>query len=183
MSLRRVVLALAVLFLFVGVASAQIIPTGALSCAVSASAPSLRAESKAELTGDLLIQCSGGNTPPIPTNQVPGVDITVSYGTPIMSRQGTDGSGNVVTDALLLIDDPQSLTAAQAVAPGYGASAPLVVCLPIVYPPSGGYGSTENPACLTYGNNLVNGYYVATNSSAGGTAAANAYPGVLTGAN
>jgi len=100
-----------------------------------------------------------------------------------MSRQGTDGSGNVVTDALLLIDDPQSLTAAQAVAPGYGASAPLVVCLPIVYPPSGGYGSTENPACLTYGNNLVNGYYVATNSSAGGTAAANAYPGVLTGAN
>src|ERR1017187_3123904 len=79
MSLRRVVLALAVLSLFVGVVSAQIIPVGALNCAVSASAPSLRAESKTELTGDLLIQCSGGNSPSIPTNPVPGVDITVSY--------------------------------------------------------------------------------------------------------
>lgn len=185
MNLRRVIFALAVLSLFVGMASAQTIQVGALNCTIQASNPNLRAESKFELAGDVLVQCSGGNPPAVQTNQVPAVDITVNYGVPVVSRQAANAASNATyTDALLLIDDPQSTTS--PVAPGYGSGGAISVCTPSLPGPG---GSSGNPACSTFsyytpGNpSATNGYYVGASTAAGGTTSANAYQGVLTSAN
>ncbi|HUP04541.1 MAG TPA: hypothetical protein VMU19_11165, partial [Bryobacteraceae bacterium] len=127
MSLRRVVLALTVLCLFAGLASAQLQQTTPLTCTVSASSsPALRAESTHELVGDVLIQCTGGAAPGNPaTTQVPAVDVTVNYGTAITSRQATS-AGVTYSDAALVIDDANSTTT--PLVANYGPGAALTVC-------------------------------------------------------
>jgi len=182
MSLRRVVFALAVLSLFVGLASAQINQNQQLSCTVSSSSqPALRAESTHELVGDVLIQCSGGTQPPNPaTTQVPVVDITVAYGTAITSRAGSSqsvgGTNYTPLDAALVIDDANSIAPANALAAGYGPGAGLVPCLAAPNP-----GQTAPAAtCKTF-SQLIGGYYVADSTGASGGNAANVYQGYLTG--
>jgi len=178
MSLRRVVFALAVLCLFVGLASAQVQISTPLTCTVSSLTPTLRAESTHELVGDVLIQCTGGTAFGNPTlNQVPAVDITVNYGTAITSRTGATFSANnnttyTPTDTALVIDDPNS-TATPLVA-NYGPGALLVDCNTL---PAAG---SSSPACNTY-QQLINGYYVSDISGLGGGTSANVYQGYLTG--
>lgn len=183
MSLRRVVFALAVLCLFVGVASAQFTTSQQLSCTVtSSSQPTLRSESLHELVGDVLIQCTGGTAPAPTTNQVPAVDITVSYGTTIASRQNPVTVSSVTTtysDIAMVIDDPNSLAGANALVSGYGPSAPLIPCTAAIV------ANASSPACATW-DEAVSGYYVSSNAASAGAAGAatpapNVYPGIITG--
>jgi hypothetical protein len=128
------------------------------------------------LVGDVLIQCTGGAQPNPATAQVPGVDITVTYSSPLTSRQASAGTPAVVSsDIALVIDDPNSTSSPLVV--GYGPNAPLTACGVIA---AAGGGATEAPACPTF-DFLSGGYYVSASTAAGGTTAANVYQGIITG--
>ena len=108
---RKFFLASALLTITAGLASAQVIIVNPLtppSCvAQAAGTPSIRAEGVAELTGDVLIICSGGT--PTPFNQnLPQVNIQV-FSSPsinITSRILSSGTLNEFTEALLFVDEP-----------------------------------------------------------------------------
>ncbi len=123
-SFRKVILALAVLALFTGLASAQVnsgsggSAGGQLQCAVinTGNPTQVRAEGYAELLGDIVIQCTGGN----PAAGVQLANITVALnGTTVTSRTFNTG----LSEALLLIDEP----GAGAIV-GPGGSLPQVLC-------------------------------------------------------
>jgi len=101
---RRWILAFAALVLVLGSA----VPASAqhgLVCTASASVtPTLRHEGFTELTGDILLNCTGapGATSTPPGTPIPQADISVSLSAPVTSRIL---SGNA-TEALLLVDDP-----------------------------------------------------------------------------
>jgi len=122
---RRWILALAVLALFAGLASAQVGGVGSnnqFTCATNVSSvPVLRAEGLTEQTGDITITCTGGNPVAI-GSQIPTVNITVILAAQITSRLL---SGNV-SEALLLIDEPGSTSPAPVA--GFGPGAPQRVC-------------------------------------------------------
>jgi hypothetical protein len=108
LDLRKLFLAIGMLALLSVSAFAQNAP---LSCvAQAAGTPSLRAEGVAELTGDVVVICSGG-VPYAYNAQLPQVNIQV-FSTPsinITSRILAGGSGpgvNAFSEALLFIDDP-----------------------------------------------------------------------------
>ncbi len=110
-SFRRSILALTVLALFAGLASAQInngggSTTGALNCTLTSIPTTLRAEGATETTGDLQITCSGGLAP-VPGATVPTATIAVNYSAPITSRL-LSSSG--ASEAVLLIDEPGNPT-------------------------------------------------------------------------
>jgi len=105
---RRWILAFAALVLVLGSA----VPAGAqvnhgIVCNASASVtPNLRHEGYTELVGDILLTCTGATgATPIPSGSpIPQADIQVTVtGAPVTSRilSGT------VTEALLVVDDPQ----------------------------------------------------------------------------
>lgn len=101
---RRWFLALATLALILGSvapASAQLAVVCNASAAVT---PTLRHEGFTELTGDILLTCTGapGAHPTPAGTPIPQANITVSLSAPVTSRILT-GS---VTEALLLVDDP-----------------------------------------------------------------------------
>jgi len=127
---RRWITALAVLALFAGLASAQIggggTSGGPLSCqATVAVPPQLRAEGLTELIGDIVITCTGGTATAV-GQPIPTANFTVSLGTNVTSRiLGNNGSGSS-SEALLLIDEPGS--ALPSPVPGYGPSAPQLLC-------------------------------------------------------
>jgi hypothetical protein len=115
---RRVITALAVLALFVGLASAQVNPGGAgqqLTCATNVTVtPQLRGEGFTEQTGDITITCTGGSVPVL-GNSLPLVNITVFYNTTVTSRllpisqtANTIQNSSATSEALLLIDEPGS---------------------------------------------------------------------------
>jgi len=127
---RRWITALAVLALFVGLASAQVLTpgsggTGPLACTASVTVPpALRAEGMTELIGDIVINCSGGAALAAGT-AIPTANITVSLATNVTSRilNNLGGSGS---EALLLIDEPG--TALASAIAGFGPSAPQTLC-------------------------------------------------------
>jgi hypothetical protein len=129
---RRWILALAVLALFTGLASAQVgTGTGAnaqFTCAASVTAvPQLRAEGMTETTGDIIITCIGGN--PVPAgSQIPIVNISVFLNTQVTSRlvSGSPTGGPGVSEALLMIDEPGSTNT--PLVTGFGPQAPQRVC-------------------------------------------------------
>ena len=99
---RRVVTVLAVLTLFVGLASAQ----NQLTCSTNVSVtPQLRGEGYTEETGDFTITCTGGQALAV-GSAVPQVNLTIFYNTTVTSRLLGTGTTNVPTEALLLIDEP-----------------------------------------------------------------------------
>jgi hypothetical protein len=121
MNFRRCITALAVLALFAGLASAQILSstagTGPFQCTASVAVPPvLRAEGLTELVGDIVLTCTGGPTPVPSTTPIPTANITVSFGTTVTSRllnYNTSSTPSSVTspntsEALLMIDEPQS---------------------------------------------------------------------------
>jgi len=101
---RRWILAFAALVLVLGSA----VPASAqhgLNCTASAAVtPTLRHEGFTELTGDILLNCTGapGATSTPPGTPIPQADISVSLSAPVTSRIL---SGNA-TEALFLVDDP-----------------------------------------------------------------------------
>ena len=107
---RRVILALAVLTLLAGFASAQV-NTGVpqLTCATQvAVTPLLRGEGYTEMTGDITISCTGGTQGPVGSS-IPLVNIAVFYNTIVTSRLiGTTTNAFLPNEALLLLDEPGS---------------------------------------------------------------------------
>jgi len=172
---RRWFIALAVLCLAAGFASAQIgsytnpaIPAGPLSCTANAAGtPQLRSEGYTELVGDVLIQCSGGITY-APGSAIPSTNITL-YVTPnvaITSRLSSSSTG--FSDVLLLVDDPGS-TLPTGAGGAYGPRSPQILCTQVT---TGG--------CPAFaGTDTTGGYTVAVSASGGTTNAANVYQGVL----
>uniref|UniRef100_Q02BD5 Conserved repeat domain n=1 Tax=Solibacter usitatus (strain Ellin6076) TaxID=234267 RepID=Q02BD5_SOLUE len=104
--------------------------------------PTLRGEGYAELTGDIVLNCTGGTTPPL-GSFVPQVNITVFYNTAVTSRLlPITGVSNNTSESLLIIDEPGS--GPPSVAPGFGPSAaqslcatPLQGCVEYVSQPTG----------------------------------------------
>ena len=133
-SFRRCITALAVLALFVGLAGAQIgIPNGPgnspLVCTGNAAVnPQLRGEGFTELTGDIVITCTGGQPQPN-LGLIPAANITVFVqgSTAITSRLlSTSNTLPQASEALLLIDDPGANLPGPAA--GFGSSAVQVPC-------------------------------------------------------
>jgi len=125
---RRWITALAVLVLFAGLVSAQ---TGGAAggqqmiCnSVAQVTPTLRAEGVTELVGDIVITCSGGS-PITAGNQIPQANLTVGL-TGVTAVTSRLASGNGASEALLLIDEPNS--GLQPVVAGFGPAAPFSVC-------------------------------------------------------
>jgi len=123
MNFRKWILALTVLALFAGLASAQVSGTGSgapLSCVSNvANPPQLRSEGYTELTGDITLNCSGGVLPTYGT-QIPTANITVYLNGTVTSRLLSTSGG--ASEAMLLIDEPGSgLT-------GYGPTVPVTMC-------------------------------------------------------
>jgi len=123
---RRWLIALAVLALFTGLASAQVGPGGGASsfaCSTTNAAvtPQGRGEGTTELLGDIVVACTGGTNP---TNGalIPFANVTVFVNTQVTSRLlGTNNTSNA-SEALLLIDEPGSgLT-------GYGPAQAQILC-------------------------------------------------------
>jgi hypothetical protein len=172
---RRVITALAVLALFVGLASAQVGTTGQsqLTCNTNVTVtPALRGEGYTEQTGDITITCTGG-APISPGSVVPLVNFTIFYNTIVTSRLLPVTSGQTVSnasEALLLIDEPGSGL------PGYGPSLPQALC---TTPATGCAASVGNVPGTTY-NTTVDGY-PGTGGVTSATPAKNVYQGVVNG--
>jgi hypothetical protein len=122
-SFRRIVLAIAMLALFVGLASAQVSTSGGsgggnLVCTANVANPTqARAEGHTELLGDIVIACTGGSLV-APGTAVPVANFTVTLAnTYVTSRQLSNG----VSEALLLIDEPNAPA-------GAGSGFPMVTC-------------------------------------------------------
>jgi hypothetical protein len=171
---RRVITALAVLALFVGLAGAQVNPGQTqLTCATNVTVPpQLRGEGYTEQTGDITITCSGGAVI-APGGNVPLVNIAVTYTAPVTSRllpQTSPQANNNISEALLLVDEPGSGL------PGYGASLPQALC---TSPVTGCATSVGNVAGSVTYNTPVDGYPVAGVTST--TPAKNVYQGIVNG--
>ena len=122
---RRWFTALAVVALFVGLASAQGGINGGggtMNCATTTTVtPTVRSEGFTELVGDIVLNCTGGNTLAFGT-QIPQANITVFLNTQVTSRILNTSSSNA-SEALLLIDEPGSATVS-----GYGPSLAQIPC-------------------------------------------------------
>lgn len=123
---RRLFTALALVALFVGLASAQGGLSGGSTMACSTTTtvtPTVRAEGFTELVGDIVLNCTGGTTLAYGT-QIPQANITVFLNTQVTSRiLSTSGVSNNASEALLLIDEPGSSTVS-----GYGANLADIPC-------------------------------------------------------
>jgi len=175
---RKWILALTVLVLFAGLASAQVNNGSgggsALSCSANAAVPpQLRGEGYTELTGDIVINCIGGPTPGTGTvaqgsatgAQIPTANITVYYNGTVTSRLlSTSNTLPQASEALLLVDEPGSGL------PGYGPTVPLTVCT------SSNQSANACPEFI--GNSSLGGVNVPVQATAASTVAGwNAFQG------
>lgn len=120
-ALRRFVIALAVLAVFAGLASAQSnIP---MTCTVSGTNANIRLDSKVEKAGDILVLCTGGSVVPDGL-AITRLTFTVTLSTGVTSRVLT--TTGAVSEALLLIDEPGS---GGSLAPGFGPDQAATPCL------------------------------------------------------
>jgi hypothetical protein len=122
---RRLFTALALVALFVGLASAQGGLNGGggtMNCATTTTVtPTVRSEGFTELVGDIVLNCTGGTAAGF-GSQIPQANITVFLNTQVTSRILNTSSSNA-SEALLLIDEPGSATVS-----GYGASLAQYPC-------------------------------------------------------
>lgn len=181
MNFRRVFTALAVLAVFAMMANAQVITPSPINCSVTAgAAPAVRSEGVNERVGDIVITCTGGQTPAlgsVSAVQVDKASIVVDFGVPVTSRLETIGGLSAgASEALLLVDEPATVLPG-TLTPGWGPSnAALSVCPATAVPAA---------ACATFGQ-TINGYWVLSNTAVQPPVvpAANAYQGTNgTGAN
>ena len=184
---RRCVIALAVLAIFAGLASAQA-PTP-MSCTVTSTGGNVRAEGKTEIVGDIVISCTGGTalvtfggSAAATSTAVPTMDLTVTLPSNVTSRQtniNTALAPVYASDALLLIDEPQSFGG--ALVTGFGNGAAPTPCTPTV---TAGPPLVVN-GCPVYPNEFGNFEVMSpTSGQAIGsptTGAQNVYQGVASG--
>jgi hypothetical protein len=125
---RKWIIALAVVMMFAGLASAQTGGGGgsALTCSANTSnTPTLRSEGITEQVGDIVIICSGGSTLGDST-LAPAVNITVSLTSQVTSRLLNAAA---VSEALLLIDEPHTASPSNpALLPTFGPGAGFIAC-------------------------------------------------------
>jgi hypothetical protein len=180
---RRLFTVLAVMALFVGLASAQVGTVGGsnfspFNCSVSnvTVTPNLRAEGFTEQTGDIVLVCTGGS-PIALGNQIPTVNIQVFYNVPaVTSRLIGNSSGVNASEALLMIDEPNG--GAVGSQSGYGPQVPQTLCSSPVFG-AGPNGCTEYVGTSAIGP--TSGVPVA-GSATSTTPGANVFQGVVTGA-
>jgi len=166
---RRLLTALCLVALFVGLASAQggINGGSTMACSTTTTVtPTVRSEGFTELVGDIVLNCTGGS--PVAFGQpIPQANITVFLNTQVTSRVLSTTGGNV-SEALLMIDEPGSSTVT-----GYGPGLGQMVC------------STPLGGCLEYVGNAATCNQVTNPSSCGvpstGTGAFAAAPNVFQG--
>jgi hypothetical protein len=198
--IRKWIIALAVVALFAGLASAQVggtpgtggTPAGTtFTCGTTNGSvtPTLRAEGYTELTGDIVIVCSGGGTPPALGSVIPTANFTIFMNTIVTSRLLQTGTTGVASEALLLVDEPGSSLA------GYGPMVPQGVCT-LAGGASGAAVGAGPGGCVEWiGQTAINGGTVGVpvssnpNTGAGGTyvaqnlpPGANIFQGVVSGA-
>ena len=195
---RRWITVLAVMALFVGLASAQVgTPTGGypgsalgtpFQCQVQTTAtPNLRSESYTEETGDIVLQCTGGT--PLPLGSIiPTTNITVYYNvTAVTSRLLSTSGGINASEAVLLIDEPNGQN--PGTQSGYGPNLPQILCSSVsVGAGASGcqqtVGSTTNEGFYTgvpvLGASVANGGSL-TGPSYVGTPGPNVYQGIVSG--
>lgn len=158
---RKWILALAGVALFTGMASAQVSSPGTtggtFTCTTTNGAvtPTLRAEGYTELTGDIVIGCTGGAN--LTLGQViPTANITIFLNTAVTSRLLQATSAGNASEALLMIDEPGSNVG------GYGPSVPQSLC---GSPSTGaGFGGcTEYVGQTTIGGTVTTGVPVSSN--------------------
>jgi hypothetical protein len=181
---RRWMTALAVMALFVGLASAQVGTTGTsfnpMTCQTNVTVtPNLRSEGFTEQTGDIVLICTGGTPLPI-GSVIPTVNITVYYNVPaVTSRLINNTTGVNASEALLLIDEPNSgLPTSQST--GYGPNMPQILC----NNPANGAGPNGCPQWVGTAVSPVNGTVAGVPVSTGpasNTPGANVFQGVVSG--
>jgi hypothetical protein len=149
---RRVVTALAVLALFTGMAFAQ---QESCSAQGTVSTP-LRSEGFTEMSGDIIITCTGGTQLQLNAN-IPLVNFTVYYNTTVTSRLvgNANAAGQTPSEALLIIDEPGTNPQGLPVGTGsntvqYGQTQALNPCV------------TSYSGCPDTAGPIVNGYTTAT---------------------
>jgi hypothetical protein len=98
--------------------------------------PTLRAEGYTELTGDMVIVCSGGSAPALGT-VIPTANFTIFLNTAVTSRLLQTTTAGNASEALLLIDEPGSAVA------GYGPTVPQTLCSTPAQGAGGVGGCTE----------------------------------------
>ena len=158
--------------------SAVSMPAGAqappFQCLTSvAVTPAVRAEGLAESVGDIVLSCTGG----VPTSAgvaVPQVIITIFLNTDITSKVTASGSLGVFSEALLLIDEPNSTS--------HTPPLPLLNCGQTGAPDNGGPGpgvcetiATGDPAHSYDGSANTNGAVACDGVSGTVPRAANSY--------
>ena len=119
---RRLFTALALVALFVGLASAQggLQGGSTMSCSTTTTVtPIVRSEGFTEQVGDIVLNCTGGTLATF-GSLIPTANITVFLNTQVTSRVF---SSNGVSEALLMIDEPGSTSAS-----GYGAQLGQTLC-------------------------------------------------------
>lgn len=187
MNFRRTILAMAMLALCVGLASAQVITgpstgttAGALRCTASVAVPNqLRSEGMTELIGDIILTCTGGN-PLSPGALVPTANITVSLATNVTSRllgcSGFTGSG-VCSEATLLVDEPNTNLTGGA---GAGPAAGFTSCFaPQGAGPGGCLQSVGTTGAALGQSQSCSGSTNGTTCTGSTSAAANVFTGIV----
>jgi uncharacterized repeat protein (TIGR01451 family) len=127
--------------------------------------PTMRGEGYAELAGDIVIICTGGQTPAV-DSVIPQVNIQIFYNTAVTSRLlPVSGVSNAISEALLTIDEPGS--GLFATVPNFGPAAgqklcttPLTGCVEYVSQASGIPVATDTPqgtSPTTNGKNVFQG--------------------------
>jgi len=172
---RKWIIASAAVTLFAGLASAQVggFPGGgtasgtAFTCGATNGSvtPTLRAEGYTELTGDIVIICSGGSALSLGT-LIPTANITVFLNTTVTSRLLS--STTTASEAMLLIDEPNSTLA------GYGPSVPQTACA------NSAVGAGPG-GCAEYVGTVGSFSGVPVAGSGGTTVGANVFQGVTSG--
>jgi len=177
---RKWILVLVAMALFAGLAGAQ---SGSpqISCQATAAPPNLRSEGYTELTGDILLTCTGG-TPLAQGSVIPTANFTVTMNSTVTSRLLGNGNVTGASEALLLVDDPAQRTDTAA---SYGNTLAQLFCgsanpnagagsngctewvgntatgtgVPVASNPNTGAGNppTFNPAPLAPGSNVFQG--------------------------
>jgi hypothetical protein len=129
------------------------------------------------MVGDIVLICTGG-TPPAVGSVIPTANVTVSFVTNVTSRllsysSTQAGMSSGTSEALLLIDEPGSIT--QAAVTGWGPGASQIMCGTTGasgYPYSAGGAGGGSNTCPEYAQQ-VGGEWVMSNSATGVTAGTN----------
>jgi len=175
---RKWVLALTVLVLFAGLASAQ--SNNPFVCNTTSVTPQLRSEGLTELVGDILLTCTGG-TAIAPGLPIPTANITVYMNGTVTSRLLGTSSVSAASEAMLLVDDPGNGGSQFGnTLPQLGCVAPLAGAGTNGCPEYIGAAGTM-PTAYNAGTFATNNLGVAVNGAAGTTPGDNVFQGVVSG--